>query len=118
MKARMIADGESVNQLYLDSDDPEKEGMVAILVIPAGTVIDNPDAWMLCANGKAMPEDDECREAVLKFMGSEKRQKLIHQLKALKKADGVQQLDHKTKKWLEYMEKAYAAELAEPAATV
>lgn len=115
MKARLLKDGECVNQLYLDSENPIAEGIVPILVIPAGTVIDNPDAWMMCANGTATPEDDECRDKTLEFMGSAKRKTFIQQIKALRNANGAQQLDQKTKKWLEYAEKAYAAELAEPA---
>ena len=116
MKARTLNDGESVNPVYLEAD--EKGDIVPTLVIPAGTVIDNPDAWMLCVNGTAVPDDDECREATSKFLGSDKRKKLIDSIKALRNADGVQRLDGKTKKWLEYMEKAYAAELAEPAPVV
>jgi hypothetical protein len=30
--------------------------------LPAGTVIDDPDAWILVQNGQAGPEDDECRK--------------------------------------------------------
>ena len=116
MKSRLLNDGEAVNPLWMAAD--EKGDIVPILVVPAGTIIDHPLAWMDCANGTAMPEDDECREATLKFLGSDKRKKLIADIKALQKADGVQRLDSKTKKWLEYMEKAYAAELAEPVPVV
>lgn len=112
MKARLLNDGEAVNPIYLDAD--VKGDIVPTVVIPAGTVIDNPDAWMLCVNGTAVPDDDECREAAAKFLGSAKRKLLIDSIKSLQKADGVQRLDSKTKKWLEYMEKAYASELAEP----
>ncbi len=30
--------------------------------MPAGTVIDNPDAWKLVLMGVAVPEDEECKE--------------------------------------------------------
>jgi hypothetical protein len=116
MKARMLNDGEAVNPIYLDAE--VKGDIVPTVVIPAGTVIDNPDAWMLCVNGIATPDDDECRAATMKFLGSDRRKALIESIKSLQKADGVQRLDSKTKKWLEYMEKAYAVELAEPAPVV
>ena len=115
MKACFISDFEAVNPLYLESSDPEKEGIVPLLWIPAGTVTNDPDCWMLCVLGTATPEDAECRDAALKFMGSEKRKKLLDQIRSLIAADGVQQLDSKTKKWLDYMRKAYAAELVESA---
>lgn len=113
MKACFLEDCESVNPVYLSSDDPVKEGIVSTLKIPAGTITEDPDCWMLCALGKAAPHDDECSRAVLKFLGSEKRKTLIANIKAMQKADGAQQLDHKTKKWLAYMEKSYAAELSD-----
>ena len=116
MKARLLNDGEAVNPLWMDAE--EKGDITPILVVPAGTIIDHPNAWMDCANGTATPEDDECRDATLKFLGSEKRKKLISDIKSLQKADGVQRLDGRTKKWLEYMEKAYASELVEPAPEV
>ena len=31
--------------------------------IPAGTVIDHPQAWLLVRLGRAIPADDECRRA-------------------------------------------------------
>ena len=111
MKARFLNDGEAVNPLCLESANPEKEGIVPLLVIPAGTVTEDPDCWMLCTLGVAAPEDDECREAVFRFLGSDKRRKLLDQIRSLIKADGVQQLDAKTKKWLDHMRKSYAAEL-------
>ena len=110
----MLNDEEMVNPLYLSAAD--KTGIQPILPIPAATVIDNADAWMLCALGKAVPADDECRERLNLYLGDPKRQAMLQQVRRLRAADGEKQLDGKSKKWLEYMEKAYAAELdVEPA---
>jgi len=116
MKATLLNDEEMVNPLYLSAVD--KKGIQPILPIPAGTVMDNPDAWMLCTLGKAVPADDECKERVDQWLGNPKRLALIEQIKRLRAANGVKALDAKTKRWLEYMEKTYAKELGlEPASS-
>ena len=109
MKCTLINDGEQVNPLYLQN--PDDPNIVQILVIPAGTEIDHPDAWRLCAIGTAVPSDDECRNATLAFLGNPKRLELIEKIRSLIRADGVQELDAKSKKWLEFMKKSYAKEL-------
>lgn len=116
MKAILLNDEEMVNPLYLSAVD--KTGIQPTLPIPAGTEIDNPDAWMLCTLNKAVPGDDECRARLDQFLGNPKRQALIEQIKRLRAANGVKQLDARTKRWLEYMEKAYAKDLGlEPASS-
>ena len=109
MKAVLLADEQAINPLYLLSGD--KRGIDSIVAIPAGTEIDHPDCWRLCVIGKAVPADDECRNAVHRHTSSPVRKERIAQVKALRAADGVKQLDAKTKKWLEYMEKVYATDL-------
>lgn len=109
MKATLLGDEEMVNPLYLSSAD--KKGIQQILPIPAGTVMDNPDAWMLCALGKAVPADAECKERLDRWLGNPKRLELLEKIRRLRAADGVKALDARSKKWLEYMEKTYAAEL-------
>jgi len=116
MKATLLNDEEMVNPLYLSAVD--KKGIQPILPIPAGTVMDNPDAWMLVALNKAVPADDECKERIDRWLGNPKRLALIEQIKRLRAANGVKALDAKTKRWLEYMEKTYAKELGlEPASS-
>jgi len=109
MKATLLNNEEMVNPLYLSSVD--KKGIQQILPIPAGTVMDNPDAWMLCVLGKAVPADDECKARVDRALGNPRRIAMLDNVRRLRAADGVKQLDAKSKKWLEYMEKTYAKEL-------
>lgn len=116
MKARLLNQEEMVNPLYLEAPEGQREGIAEIIPIPAGTIIDNPDAWMLCALGKAVPEDAECKERFDAYLGDPKRKQLLEQVRRLRAAAGLKQLDAKTLKWLEYMEKTYASELATPAA--
>lgn len=117
MKCRLLNDEEMVNPLWLETPEHERTGMQERLPILAGTVIDNPDAWMLCACGKAVPADDECKQTYDAYLGDPRRKEMLNNVRRLRAADGVKALDAKSKKWLEYMEATYAAELAEtPAA--
>jgi len=117
MKCQLLVPCESVNPLYLSLPKKDRAGITAIVTIPAGQVIENPDAWRLCAIGKATPADEECKNRVDAHMGNPARLALIEKIKALISADGVKSLDVKTKQWLEMMKKTYAAELGiEPAA--
>lgn len=109
MKATLLNDEQMVNPLFITSVD--KKGIQQIIPVPAGTVIDNPDAWMICMLGKAVPADDECKARVEKVMGNPRRLEMLENVRRLRVANGVKQLDAKTKKWLEYMETAYAKEL-------
>lgn len=114
MKATLLENEEMVNPLYLATAD--NKGVQPRIAVPAGTVIDNPDAWMLCALNKAVPADEECKEKLAQHLGNPRRLQLIEQIKRLRRANGVKQLDGKSKRWLEYMEKMYAKELGiEPA---
>ena len=117
MKCVLLVDCETVNPLYLTLRKNERAGIAATVTIPAGQVIENPEAWRLCAIGKATPADDECKNRVDAHMGNPARLALIGKIKALMAADGVKSLDARTKQWLEMMKKTYAAELGiEPAA--
>lgn len=109
MKATLINQEEMVNPLWLNATD--KKGIQERLPIPAGTVIDNPDAWMLCVLNKAVPADDECKQRVDATLSNPARLQRLEQVRRLRAANGVKQLDAKTLKWLEYMEKTYANEL-------
>lgn len=109
MKCKLINDEQMVNPVLATAVD--KAGIQQLLTIPAGTEIENKDAWMLCSLGKAVPADDECRERLLKFQGNPARLAMIANIKALRASDGVKQIDAKSRKWLEFMEKAYAKEL-------
>lgn len=109
MQAVLLTDQETVNPIYLASKD--RSGIKPILVIPAGEVIEDPDCWRLCVIGAASPHDDECRARALKFTGNPARIALLGKIRALIAAEGVQQLDAKTKKWLDQMKMSYASEL-------
>lgn len=115
MKATTTEDLEMINPLWFSATD--KTGIQERLPIPAGTVMDNPDAWMLVMLHKAVPADDECKARVNAALTNPQRLAMLENVRRLRAADGVQQLDKKSKKWLDYMEKTYAAELdAVPAA--
>lgn len=109
MKATLLNDEEMVNPKYLSATD--RTGIDQILILPAGETIDDPDSWMLCAIGKAVPADDECKKRHDEYIGDPARKKLLEQVRRLRAANGVQQLDAKTRKWLDYMEKTYSDEL-------
>lgn len=111
MKARLLNDEQMVNPLYLQTPAADRGGIQQTLPIPAGTVIDNVDAWMLCMLGKAVPADEECKARVDKALGNPRRLEMLERVRRLRAADGVKQLDPKSKKWLEYMEATYAKEL-------
>lgn len=111
MKCVLMVECETTNPLYLSLPKAERKGITPIVKLPAGEVIDHPDAWRLCVIGKASPHDDECRERVLRHMGNPARVALLAKIRAMMAADGVQNLDAKTKKWLEHMKSAYASEL-------
>jgi hypothetical protein len=115
VKAKLLTDAEMVNPAYEVAID--KTGIEPRITVPAGETIDNPDAWMLCSIGTAAPEDDECSARLIQEMGDPARKRLLEQVRRLRAASGVQQLDGKSKKWLEYMEKAYAKELGIESAT-
>lgn len=114
MKAKLIHEEEMVNPVYqaAQASGGDTKGIQPILTLPEGHVMDNPDAWMLCALGKATPEDDECRERYDRYLGDPRRKAMLQNVLALRAAKGASQLDKKTLKWLEYMEAAYASELA------
>jgi hypothetical protein len=109
MKCTLLNDEQMVNPVLATAVD--KTGIQPLLTIPAGTELDHKDAWTLCSIGKAVPADDECRERLLKFQGHPARLAMIANIRALRASDGVKQIDAKSRKWLEYMEKAYAKEL-------
>lgn len=111
MKATLLNEEEMVNPLYLTAVD--KTGIQPIVKLPPGHVIDNPDAWMLCAVRKAVPADEECKARLDQHLGNPKRKAMLAQVRHLRAANGVDGLDKKTLQWLQYMEKTYAAELAE-----
>ncbi len=113
MKCKLISEQKMVNPLWLGASEEDRKGMQEQVPVPEGTVIDNPDAWMLCMLDVAVPEDDECKEAVDKALGSPRRKQMLQQVLRLRAANGVQQLDKKSLRWLEYMEQCYAKELAE-----
>ena len=110
MKAKLISNEEMVNPLYLAASD--RTGIQPRLTLPAGQIIDDPQAWVLCVVGKAVPADDECRSRVAQHLGDGKRKAMLSNVRKLRAANGVKQLDKNTLKWLEYMETAYASELA------
>lgn len=112
MKARLLNREEMVNPVWLDANDEERKTIDERLPIEAGTVIDNPDAWMLCACGKAVPADDECKQRYDEYLGDPRRKQMLENVRRLRAAQGVKQLDAKSKRWLEYMEATYATELA------
>ena len=109
MKCTLLADEQMVNPVLATAID--KKGIQPLLTIPAGTEIEHPDAWRLCSIGRAVPADDECKNQLLKFQSNPARLAMIANIKALRAADGVKQIDAKSRKWLEYMEKTYAKEL-------
>ncbi len=111
MKAKLLNNEEMVNPVYLETPANERRGVAQVIPIPAGEVIDSPDAWMLCVVGKAVPADDECKARYDKYLGDPRRKQLLEQVKRLRAANGVKALDKKTLKWLEYMEATYATEL-------
>ena len=117
MKATLFNAEQMPNPAYHAAAD--KTDVQPFLTLPAGSVIEDADAWMLCAAGKAAPADDECRQRYDAFIGAPKRIALIAQIRQLSKAAGVNQLDKKTKAWLDHMRTTYARELAvQPAAEV
>ncbi len=117
MKAVRIKDAEIVNPLYSAADhrDARRRGLSyptqPFLTQPAGQPVEDRDCWIQCVLGTMAPADDECRAAVEKHLGSERRKQLIAKIRALRAADGVNRLPEPDRKWLEYMEKAYATEL-------
>ena len=111
MKCILLAECETTNPLYLSLGRKDREGITAIVKLPAGEVIEHADAWRLCVIGKASPHDDECRDRVLKHMGNPARVAMLAKIKAMMAADGVQTLDVKTKRWLDHMKTSYATEL-------
>lgn len=118
MKARLLNNEEMLNPVYLEAPVEDRKGIAQVIPIPAGEIIESKDAWMLCAVGKAVPADDECKARYDKYLGDPRRKQLLEQVKRLRAANGVQKLDKKTTKWLEYMEATYAKELGlDPAST-
>ena len=109
MKATLLFDEEQINPVWESAVD--KTDIQERLSIPAGTVIDNPDAWLLVVLHKAVPADEECKIRSDIALGDENRLKRIEQARRLRAADGVQRLDKTSLKWLEYMETVYAKEL-------
>lgn len=109
MKCVYLTDREFVNPLYLSARD--KTGIQQILTLPAGTEIEDPQAWIQCVLGNAAPADDECAAKTLAFMGDARRKEQIELIKSLRASNGVKQLDKATAKWLQFMEKVHAKEL-------
>lgn len=121
MKAVRIKEAEIVNPLY--SAEAHREARrtgqpyltAKFITQPEGQLVEDRNCWMQCVLGNMAPADDECRKAVEAHLGSARRKQLIEKIKALRAADGVNRLPEPDRKWLDYMEKAYATELGIPA---
>lgn len=48
--------------VYVPNPKTEPEGWSLFRVVPAGYVIDHPDAWRLVRQGTAKAADDECKK--------------------------------------------------------
>lgn len=123
MKAVRLKEGQRVNPLFSsrEAEEARQAGRQydtpKFLTCPIGEEVEDPNCWRLCTTGAMAPADDECREKVLKWMGAPGRKTLVEQIRAVQAARGRNQLPKSNLQWLEYMEKAYAAELGEQAPT-
>lgn len=111
MKCKIIKEQEMVNPAYEAAED--KSGIQQRIPIPVGEVLDNKDAWMLCALGVAVPVDDECRTRLNAYLGEPRRKALLEKIKRLQVASQKTKLDAKTQKWLDFMVESYGPELSE-----
>lgn len=70
MKARLLLDQEQINPAYDAQERARVElsggkyAQPTVIVLPAGTIIDDPKAALLVRMGSAEPADEECAAAV------------------------------------------------------
>lgn len=87
--------------------------------LPAGTVIDDPQAWMHCCPGVensepiAEPVDDECRDRVRHFM-QEVRPGRLKQLKMLAGLPRKSFKSDKQYEWIQHLARTYGLVDGEP----
>ncbi len=63
--------------------------------LPAGTIIDDQDAWILVQNGHAEPADDECKLAANMTHSEMDEAKAKYQKLALGRSTGIRKYDGK-----------------------
>lgn len=63
--------------------------------LPAGTIIDHPDAWMLVHNGHAEPADDECKLAANMTQSEMDEAKASFKKRAMGRTTGIKKYDGK-----------------------
>lgn len=117
MKAIRTKPGKARNPLFSVSERRRKLAAgepyqtTEFVDLPVGESIDHPDCWRLCVKGVAVPDDDECRQKVLAYIGEPGRQKLIDEIRLTQAAAKQNALSPEDAKLLAAMEKAYAFEL-------
>ena len=126
MKAELIVDGKARNPLYSPSEHAaaQKRGedypFERLMVVPAGTVIEDQNAWLHCVPGemnapaKAKPVDDECREKVRDWM-EEKRPIELEKIRLMARPDNLKRMSKKAREHVKDLAEAYGlADVKEP----
>jgi hypothetical protein len=117
MKCIRTVPGRAINPLFSRDEKNRVEAAgdmydsLEFLDLPAGQVVDNPDAWKLCVLGKALPEDEACRKKVMAYLTAPKREAIVADIKLLREASKTNSLGEKDKRMLAMMERAYAVDL-------
>ncbi len=73
----------------------QRGGVATHAPLPAGTVIDHPDAWQLVLNGHAEPADDECAKAAGMTKAEMEEAKANYQRRCLGRTTGIKKYDGK-----------------------
>lgn len=119
MKARRLVPGQIVNPFYSHDarraarDRGEPYDVTPFLTLPKDEIVDDSDCWKLCIGDNAVmaPADDECRQAVLAAMGSEKRKKFLQNLKRQNMPEIRRQMSKAQAEWLDVMIESYGSEI-------
>jgi len=71
----------------------KRSGVAHHAKLPAGTIIDHPDAWQLVRNGHAEPADEECRIAAAMTQAEMDAAKARYQRIAVGRGTGLKKYD-------------------------
>ena len=71
----------------------KRSGVAHHAPLPAGTIIDHPDAWQLVQNGHAEPADDECNIAAAMTQAEMAEAKASFHRRSLGRGTGMKKYD-------------------------